>query len=164
MIELFYLMIPAYIANMAPVFARRVKWDLPMDFGKTLFGKRIFGDHKTWKGLIVGIIAGTVAGVLISQIYWPIAFSPLLWSLLASTGALLGDAAKSFFKRQFGIPSGKSWTPFDQIDYSVGALLLGSIIYHPGILSALIVIIASAIGHIAVNHIAYYIGIRGEKW
>src|SRR3989344_4398924 len=163
MIELFYLMIPAYIANMAPVFARRINWNTPLDFGKTFRGRRIFGDNKTWRGLIVGTIAGTVVGVAASQLYWPVAVSPFLWSLLASFGALCGDATKSFFKRQFGISSGQSWTPFDQIDYSIGALLLGSIVYFPGWINAAIIILASAIGHIAVNHFAYYTKIRGGK-
>src|SRR3989344_4567788 len=164
MIELFYLMIPAYIANMVPVFARKIPWHTPLDFGKTFRGRRIFGDHKTIRGLIVGIVAGTLLGVGISQLYWPFEFSPVLWSILASTGALLGDAIKSFFKRQIGIASGQSWMPFDQIDYSIGALTLGSIVYFPGWLSCAIVILVSAIGHIAVNHFAYYTRIRGEKW
>lgn len=164
MIELFYLMIPAYVANMAPVFARRISWETPMDFGFTLFGKRIFGDHKTWKGLFFGVVVGTLVGVAISQLYWPSEVSPVLWSLLASTGALLGDAAKSFFKRQIGIASGASWAPFDQIDYSIGALLLGSIVYFPGLVNSAIVVLVSGVGHIAVNHFAYYTGIRGEKW
>lgn len=149
---------------MAPVFARRISWNTPLDFGKTIFGKRIFGDHKTWKGLVVGITAGTLFGMIIAQPYWPIPVSPFLWSLLVSSGALFGDAAKSFFKRQIGIESGKSWAPFDQIDYSIGALALGSIVYFPGWIPALSVVLASAVGHIAVNHFAYYTGIRGEKW
>jgi hypothetical protein len=37
--------------------------------------------------------------------------------------ALLGDLAKSFFKRQREIPPGKSWVPFDQIDWGIGAVL-----------------------------------------
>lgn len=164
MLELFYLMIPAYIANMAPVFARRIHWNTPLDFGLTLRNKRIFGENKTWRGLIFGVIVGTLVGIILSQIYWTFPFSAIKWSFYASSGALLGDAVKSFFKRQFDVESGKSWFPFDQIDFSIGALIVGSFVYFPGWFNSAIIILVSAIGHIAVNHFAYYIGIRREKW
>lgn len=157
-------MIPAYIANMAPVFARRIPWHTPIDFGLTFRNKRIFGENKTWRGLIVGVIVGTFVGVLLSKIYWNFSFSALTWSFCSSLGALLGDTVKSFFKRRFNISSGKSWFPFDQIDFTIGALLLGSLVYFPGWLNSAIIVLVSAIGHIAVNHFAYYTGIRGEKW
>lgn len=164
MIELFYAMIPAYVANMAPVFARCIKSKARLDFGFTFKGQPIFGAHKTWKGLIMGTLLGTLTGVLLSQFYWPIPVEPLKWSLAVSFGALAGDAIKSFFKRQMRIKSGKSWVPFDQIDFTIGALTFGSLIYFPGVLNALIIVIVSALAHIAVNHVAFYLKIRGEKW
>jgi len=42
---------------------------------------------------------------------------------LSGLGALAGDAIKSFFKRQVNVPPGKSWVPFDQIDYIVGGIV-----------------------------------------
>lgn len=164
MIEFFYAMIPAYVANMAPVFARRLPSTARLDFGFTLRGQPIFGAHKTWKGFITGTALGTIAGVLLAQAYWPFSFSALYWSFLISFGALTGDAIKSFFKRQMKIKSGKSWIPFDQVDFTIGALTVGSILYFPGIQTALIVIIVSALAHIVVNHAAFYLKIRGEKW
>jgi CDP-2,3-bis-(O-geranylgeranyl)-sn-glycerol synthase len=44
--------------------------------------------------------------------------------LLASSGALTGDAVRSFFKRQMNIAPGKSWFPFDQFDYVFGGVVL----------------------------------------
>lgn len=164
MLDLFYLMIPAYIANMAPVFARKIPWNTPLDFGLTFRNRRILGDNKTWRGLIVGVIVGTLIGVLISKIYWNFGFSAFTWSLHASFGALMGDAVKSFFKRRFNVSSGKSWFPFDQIDFTVGALAIGSFVYFPGWFNSAVIVLVSAIGHVAVNHFAYYTGIRGEKW
>lgn len=163
-LQLFYLLIPAYIANMTPpIIAKFVRWNTPIDFSCKLGGKPIFGPHKTWRGLISGIITALIAGLLM-QAYWPFEFSPLIWAVLTGTGALLGDIVKSFFKRRFDIKSGKSWIPADQIDYTVGALALGSIVYFPGWANALIIIFASAIAHIIVNHIGYYTGIRDVKW
>jgi CDP-2,3-bis-(O-geranylgeranyl)-sn-glycerol synthase len=38
-------------------------------------------------------------------------------------GALFADAVESFFKRRAGIGPGKTWVPFDQIDYIIGGLV-----------------------------------------
>jgi len=162
--QLFYLMIPAYVANMAPVLARKIPWNTPMDFGLSLGGVRIFGDHKTWKGFIIGVVIAVLVGLGLSHIYWPFEFSAITWSLAAGAGALLGDAIKSFFKRRVGIKSGQPWIPFDQLDYSVGAIALGSTVFFIGWLNSLIVIVVNVLGHIVVNHSAYYLGIRDEKW
>ena len=163
-LETLYLLVPAYIANMVPVLLRSFPWNTPMDFGLTLRGRRLLGDNKTWRGFIGGISIGILASIAMFSAYWPFEFSALLWGVCASAGALTGDAIKSFFKRQIGIKSGKPWVPFDQIDYSVGAFALGSLIYFPGFIDATLAIVISALGHIVVNHVAYYTGIRGEKW
>ena len=162
--QLVYLMIPAYISNMIPVFTRGLPWNAPIDFGLKFGSKRLLGENKTWAGFVSGLFAALISGVLISQIYWPFAFSALRWSFLAGFGALFGDIVKSFFKRRVGIKPGKPWIPFDQIDYSVGALAFGSFVFFPGWLSAFWLVIISLAGHIIVNHCAYYFGIRDTKW
>ncbi len=59
-VQILYFFLPAYLANMSPVLVRR--WfsalAIPIDGGKTLWGKRLLGDHKTWRGLLAGVIAG----------------------------------------------------------------------------------------------------------
>lgn len=132
---------PAGIANGSPVFANKIpllnKLGTPIDGGKSYRGKRLFGDHKTVRGFIVGIISGfLVAGIqmcLYNRSSWIVDISSsvdysqpivLLMGMFLGFGALAGDAIKSFFKRQFSIPSGNSWFPFDQIDYIVGGLLI----------------------------------------
>jgi CDP-2,3-bis-(O-geranylgeranyl)-sn-glycerol synthase len=116
---LFFL--PAGVANMTPIIASRLPflqaWNAPLDFGKTWRGKRIFGANKTWRGLIVGTLAGTVLGVAM----FGAAGAPISFAI--SFGALAGDAIESFFKRQRGINSGVPWFPFDQTDYIIGGLL-----------------------------------------
>ena len=135
-----------------------------MDFGLSAGGVRIFGAHKTWKGFFAGIIIAVIAGFVMMNIYWPFEFSAIYWSVLIGAGALLGDAVKSFFKRRSGVKPGKPWIPFDQIDYTIGAFALGSIVFFPGWLNVLLVVAVSAIGHVIVNHIGYFIGVRDVKW
>jgi len=65
--ELFFALwffLPAAIANMMPIFAARWsflgRYDYPMDFHKTFRGQRVFGSHKTLRGLVIGIIFATL--------------------------------------------------------------------------------------------------------
>lgn len=132
---------PAGIANSSPVFANKIpllkRLGMPIDGGKTYRGNRIFGDHKTVRGFIVGIICGFIVAIIQMFLYnnssWIVDISNsvdyskpivLLMGAALGFGALAGDAVKSFFKRQSGVESGKSWFPFDQIDYIIGGLLM----------------------------------------
>lgn len=135
-----WFFLPAGIANMAPVIANKIpllhKLGMPIDGGKTFRGKRIFGDHKTVRGFVAGVIAAL--GVVLIQMFlyahisWfqsisaPVNYSQPIVILLGISlgfGALAGDAIKSFFKRQAGYKSGSSWFPFDQIDYIIGGII-----------------------------------------
>lgn len=128
-----WFFLPAGVANVTPILVAKAPllrdWNTPIDFGKSWRGARILGDHKTWRGLVCGVIAGTVV-VILQPIIWDASyFGSSILALLAlgaalSLGALAGDALKSFFKRRMSVPSGKSWFPFDQLDYIAGGLLL----------------------------------------
>lgn len=125
----FLFFLPAGISNMAPVFSSRLpiirRWRTPLDFGKSWNGHRIFGPNKTWRGLLSGIVMGTLAGLILYGPFFSddnqIAF--LLVCASMSAGALIGDAVESFFKRQRGTSAGDPWFPFDQTDYIIGGLL-----------------------------------------
>lgn len=125
---LFFL--PAGLANMTPPLANKIpwlnRWTAPMDFGKTWHGRRLLGDHKTWRGLVSGTIVGGISAIIISQLNanTVVTISPFFAGILLGFGALAGDAMKSFFKRRRGAAPGKPWFPFDQIDYIIGALVL----------------------------------------
>jgi len=164
-LSLVYFMLPAYVANMAPVFSRFSPWNAPLDFNLKLGRKRLFGSHKT----VVGTLFGLIAAVVISFIqfkFFGLVHSDgwLLLGLLLGGGALFGDIVKSLIKRRLNMPPGKPWIPFDEIDFSIGALIAVSFVYFPGWLESFVIIIISALGHIAVNHSAFYLGIRKEKW
>src|SRR5437762_537552 len=57
-----WFFLPAFIANpMAVVFGGGP----PIDLGRSLSdGQRIFGDGKTWRGLVGGTLAGAILGLL----------------------------------------------------------------------------------------------------
>lgn len=136
-----WFLLPAAVANVAPILVAAMpglrKLDAPIDGGRKFKGHRIFGSHKTWRGIVSGIILATCT-LWLQQIVvevWDGAsfftgnldYSSLPLFLLGpafAIGALGGDALESFAKRQRGIKSGGAWIPFDQLDYIIGSILL----------------------------------------
>jgi len=79
-------------------------------------------------------------------------------------GAIFGDLVESFVKRRLNYESGRPFIPFDQIDFVLGALIF---VYPLVVLSLnkiIVIILLSFVLHIIVNHIAFYMGVRNEKW
>ncbi len=174
--KLLYFMIPAYLANMAPPLGKNyLKFlEVPMDFGKKFGGKPIFGKNKTWKGVFLAAVVATIALFIQMKLYNYESFRNLslidystttLWlGVLFGFGAMFGDAVESFFKRRVGVKPGKPWIPFDQIDFTIGALLLAAVVYFPGWTNAVIIVVISAFGHILINRIGYHLKLRDVKW
>jgi CDP-2,3-bis-(O-geranylgeranyl)-sn-glycerol synthase len=136
-----WFLLPAACANVAPILAAAMPglkhWNTPIDGGHRFRGKAIFGEHKTWRGILSGMIVATIVlwleQLLVTHTAWaktiagdvPYAHLPtLVLGPLFGIGALGGDAIKSFFKRQFGKKPGDSWLPFDQLDYIIGSVLV----------------------------------------
>jgi len=164
---------PAAIGNMTPILVAKSSWKplrnwtAPMDFGKTFRGHRIFGTHKTWRGLLTGMVVSTII-LAVQQVIFR--HTPAMQNLLHGfdfghlptliagplfgLGALGGDAIKSFFKRQRNTPPGESWFPFDQIDLPLGALVFTWPLIHP----RLSVAIAAVLLGLAAQLISSYLG------
>jgi len=172
-------MLPAYAANAMPVISNHFNilknLAVPIDFNKTLFRKPLFGHSKTIRGMVVGVLSAVLIGLIQYFLYSNTSIkeislfdyslnNALLVGFLLGSGALLGDLIKSFLKRRMNIPSGKPWIIFDQIDYSVGALLLTAIIFIPSLNHIITIIIISSIFAFGSNVIAYFSGIKKVWW
>ena len=83
---------------------------------------------------------------------------------LMGFGALTGDLIKSFFKRRLGIRPGARFIPFDQTDFVVGALVFIMPVCSLTLKIFIVSLLLSFVLHIIVNHIAFYLRIRNEKW
>ncbi len=179
----FLFFLPAGMANMAPVFANKVpllnRWKTPMDFGKSHKGARIFGDNKTWRGVVFGVFVATLT-IWLERKVWA-SFYPsrsILWfelgrlmhfntdylpiGALLGLGALIGDAVESYFKRRRGIISGKSWFPFDQTDYIIGGLLLASPLVYLTLKGDIIVISLWGCLHLVVSYVGFQLGLKNK--
>ena len=173
-IQSLYFILPAYIANIAPVFAKKINFlNVPVDFGKKLNGKPLFGSHKTWRGVLSATAAGGIVfyaqGLLyandffrqISMINYP--QYPIIFGFAMGFGAIFGDLVKSFFKRRKGIGAGKRWVPFDQTDFVLGALVFSSLFFVPDVWVWIILVLLSIPVHILARHIGSLLKIC-QKW
>ncbi len=157
----FLFFLPAGIANMVPVFAAKIpglkKLNYPLDFGKKFQGKRILGDHKTIRGFVLGILVGTYFA-FVEHYFFPAVYegvNPLAIGFLLSFGALAGDSLKSFFKRRAGVASGKSWFPFDQLDYIFGGLLLSLLVVQLSVFDYVCIVIVYFVLHMFTTYIGF---------
>ncbi len=174
-----YLLLPVYLANMAPVIVQRLGYwkqlAKPIDGGLKLFGQDLLGKGKTWRGLIIGVLVAMITVIIqtfFQQIgwldsirlinYWELNY--LLFGFLAGLGALGGDLVKSFIKRRVKITSGNAWPVFDQLDFIVGFFLLTwlLVVWTPEIVWAAVIITLAV--HPVSNLIGYYFKIKKVWW
>ena len=171
-----WFFLPAGLANVAPVFAAKLPFlrtfSFPLDFYATFRGKRILGDHKTIRGLLSGILLGILTVYLQIYLYEQVSLvrsfvtinytsiNPIVFGFLSAVGALGGDALKSFFKRQLGKPPGKSWFPFDQIDYVIGGIIVTSLYIRLTLPQYLILFVLWSFIHPVATFIGYLLKLR----
>lgn len=152
--ETIYLYLPAYVANAVPVL---FGGGAPLDGGRTWRdGRPLLGSHKTVRGLISGLIAGSAVGVIQMQ--------PLR-GILMSIGAVLGDLAVSFLKRRIGLRPGAPLPPADQLGFIAAAVCLSCLVPPaPGMERVAAILILTAPIHLATNIFAWLLGLKDEPW
>lgn len=161
-VQLLYFMAPAYVANMLPPFVAYWRgWNPPIS-------RRWLGGHKTVLGFVAGVLGGVVTTFAQSQLGWVDAIGvDRAWpdlGLRFGIGAMAGDAVKSYFKRRAGIGPGRPWIPFDQVDFVVGALALVWPLADLSWRDVAAILMLSAFGHVLVNHLGHWLGVRPSRW
>lgn len=123
------MFIPAFVANPAAViFGGKIA----IDAGKTIGGKRIFGDHKTVSGFIGGVFSGMVIGFIMNYLFIFINERQLVYSynleesitilFILSFFSMFGDLAGSFIKRRLGRKPGEESLFLDQFPFAISSL------------------------------------------
>jgi CDP-2,3-bis-(O-geranylgeranyl)-sn-glycerol synthase len=170
-----WAMLPAYVPNNAAVLAGGGR---PIDGGRTMGGRRLLGDGKTWRGTAVGWSVGATLALVLNRLNDAAAESlagvpdpfPLVVVVALPLGAMLGDIGASFLKRRTGRQRGAPFPGVDQLDFVVGALLLGVLANPSWFLDTFelpvlaVVLVLTPILHVTTNGIAYLIGVKDEPW
>ncbi len=125
------LFIPAFIANPSAVVTGG---RFVIDGGKSLNGKRILGDHKTWSGFLGGIFAGSLIGLIMNYAFLFLNVKELVFSnsfvlalsmvVVLSLSSMLGDLLGSFVKRRLGRKPGAESLFLDQYPFALLALVV----------------------------------------
>lgn len=165
-----YFILPAYIANTFPVLLKALPFGQPIS-------KRIFGEHKTWRGFYTGYLGALItllgqfylqkSGILHSSITPLLDYESInifLYAFCFGIGAITGDLIKSFFKRRLSIKPGQPWIPFDQLDLVIGALVFISPLYFPTWAVISTILIITPLLHVSANFIAYHLKLKKVWW
>jgi CDP-2,3-bis-(O-geranylgeranyl)-sn-glycerol synthase len=171
----FWVMLPAYVPNNAAVLAGG---GAPIDGGRTLGGRRVLGDGKTWRGTAVGTAAGALLGLVLNALEpvvstasgFSLPVFPPAALLALPLGAMLGDIGASFLKRRTGRERGAPFPGVDQLDFVVGALLLAFLAAPGWVLETFtplivaLVFVMTPLLHIGTNAGAYLLGLKDEPY
>jgi len=149
---------PAYFANAAPLV---LGGGASLDGGRSLAdGRPIFGPHKTVRGVIAGIVVGTLIGLAESLVDPRLATAGFMIAL----GAVLGDLLGAFVKRRLNVEPGKAFPVLNQLDFILGSVVLGYPFFQVGLISILLVVVVTPPIHLATNYGAYRLGIKKTRW
>lgn len=171
LINSIWFIFPAYIANASPVI---FGGGTPIDFGRHyLDGQRFFGDGKTWRGFLGGVMAGILIGTLQGYIYPSLGLnSPvndltttnyIFRAFLLSFGALCGDLTGSFIKRRIKLKRGAPFPIVDQIGFLVLAFLFVALRFEVPLSYVLILFPLTLFLHLGTNIFAYLVGLK-DVW
>lgn len=170
-----WLAVPVVVAALVHVIVLKFRWleplRIPLDGGATWRGRRLFGDNKTVRGVVVMIGVSTVVAVLqgIFRVpaleYFDYQQADLvLIGMLLGLGFVVGELPNSFIKRQLGVAPGAHggvWhTLADQLDSVIGALITLSFLWIPPLRVWIIAMILGTGLHMAVNGIFVLLGVK----
>jgi hypothetical protein len=151
---------------------------IPVDRGRTLRGQRLFGDNKTWRG-IVAVALGTGIGFVLLDPLTEATLSPhaafvprgataFALGLAVGAMAMLSELPNSALKRQLGVRAGEQatgpWRAFfhvlDQVDLLVGAWLVLAFVVWPTAGRLLGSFLFLYLGHQVITLVGYGLGMR----
>ena len=170
------LLIPAAIANIVPVIARKINFlNYPVDFGFKLGKNRLFGENKTFRGFFFGILFSILVVYLQKLLFGTYYFNALslvnynsinfiLFGFLIGFSVLFGDLIGSFIKRRFNFKSGESFYFLDQVNSALGLVILFVPFYFTNYLEiSFWVLIVWTLGHLIVKYVGYFFGFDDKK-
>lgn len=169
LIQLIIFILPAYVANSAPVFFGRSYARIPIDFkAKFIDKRRLLGGGKTWPGFFVGILAGLIAATITSQLItiYPSKRTHIFVGLMLAIGAMLGDTLGSFVKRRLNITHGRPAFLLDQIPFLLVALAF-AYPWKPDVLDTtgfIFLLALTVVLHSGTNIIAHRLGLKKVPW
>ena len=110
-------------------------------------GERLFGSHKTWRGVVAGVLACALAAQL----------SGIAWTIGAGFGvaSLLGDAASSAIKRRLQLSPGIEVLGLDQVPEALLPLAIFAPLLGLGVIHVAIVVVTFVVLDVLVTRLRH---------
>jgi len=183
-LELLLVASPVILAAIFHMFVVRYDWaritTYPLDHKLTFRSKGIFGKNKTYRGVIVMILAS----IAFTYIYKFILFnssgvqalnlldfdnySPLVYGALFGLAYVIGELPNSFAKRQLGITEGKSASfaqrLIDQLDSVIVVLIVLLAFSNFTWRHFWFGIVFYGLLHLVINYLLYLLNLRKEPY
>ena len=159
-IESLQLLTLIIIANGSPILIRLLlndSFDLAVDFGQKLpDNRRVFGDSKTWRGIVAALASTAIAAWLFGYL--------VTTGLLVAAYAVLGDLIASFIKRRLAMPPSSMAPLLDQVPESLLPAWMLMHIFKLDMMSVIILVLTFIIVELGLSHILYKWGIRKRPY
>jgi len=159
-VEFLQLLILIIIANGSPVVIRwlfKHRFDLAIDLGQSLpDGQRIFGDSKTWRGLVAAVLLTAAAAYLMG-------YSPQT-GMSVALYAMLGDLVSSFIKRRLSMPASSMAPLLDQVPESFLPALMLKDTFNLDIMAVIVLVLIFIILELLLSRILYRWGLRKKPY
>lgn len=191
-LQMVWLAVPVICSGVFHMVVVKQRWlpalARPLDGGRSLRGRRVFGDNKTWRGVVVMIGAGAAIGAAQGALggsslarvsalgeVWLVDATPLGYALqygaahaLFGLGYALGELPNSFLKRRIDIAPGTTgagvlgafFLLLDQADSVAACLLVGWIAFPLGAPLVLLSITSMTALHLLLNALLHKGGVR----
>lgn len=163
----------------APVSRRLM---MPLDGGRSLRGRRIFGENKTVRGFVVMVPGAALAFWALSRIVLFAGMPPdALWPLSAAgfaalgawagLGFMLGELPNSFVKRQLGVAAGEAPRSgsmrllsfvVDRVDSIIGMLAAVSLAAPTPWMTWVWVLVIGPIVHLGFSTLLFRLGVKAR--
>lgn len=141
------MLFPIGLSGITLIAFMKLRWleplNRPVDFGVTWGGSRIFGDSKTFRGLVIHVVVATAVVITIHSLdpaWWlapQYAREPVTLGLAISLSYVGGELVNSFVKRRLGIATGGYASGpaalqrfFDNVDGSIANGLMFLAVYR----------------------------------
>lgn len=184
-VQVLWLAAPAIVAGVLHMVVVKRNWlaplAIPLDGGRNVFGHRLFGDNKTWRGVVAMVGLGALVGAVQGGFSGDVA-ADHGWSVLGDVGLrvfgvdsfaaqyaaahavfglgyALGELPNSFLKRRLHIGPGQKgrgvvgavFFVVDQADSVVAAFALGALFFPFGVRFVVVGSVLLSGVHLAVN-------------
>ena len=185
LLETIYLILPLLVAGAlhAPVIKRNLLPGLarPLDFGRSFRGTRIFGENKTWRGVLLMSTVAILVVLAQSQLYRFASFreislvdypetSWLALGLALGLSYSISELPNSFVKRRLGIPPGgvskrRALAQYlvDQADSAIGGTL--ALVFFLGFdwAALLLVFAVGFLLHVAMDQLFFLFAVKRRQ-